>query len=262
MDAITLGFLFLFGLIIGSFLNVVILRYHGGQSLNGRSACFVCGKTLRWYELIPLLSFAIQRGRCRSCGSAISWQYFLVELATGVLFVATYMKGYDAWSLAVPFVVLSLLITILVYDIRHTIIPDGLVYLFSGISFLYLFVSFDPLVASLPSLSDVLAGPLLFLPFFCLWFFSKGTWMGLGDAKLALGMGWFLGLLGGISAVIFAFWMGAGVSLILLGIQKVQKRRLFRRRLSFKSEIPFAPFLIAGFLIVFFFDLQVTSLII
>lgn len=256
-------FLFLLGCIIGSFLNVVIFRYHGGQSLNGRSYCFTCGKQLAWYELIPLLSFVIQRGRCRSCRSSISWQYFLVELATGLLFVAAFLKGYTDISLVFPLIALSLLVTIFAYDIRHTIIPDGLVYLFSGIAFLYAFVSFDPLILSFPSASALLAGPLLFLPFFCLWFFSRGTWMGLGDAKLALGIGWFLGLLGGLTAIILAFWVGAVVSLALLGIQYLaaRKRTVLRKRFSFKSEIPFAPFLIIGFLMVFFFDIDIIMIV-
>ena len=78
---------FILGTIIGSFLNVLILRY-GKKDITGRSACPFCGKTLQWYELIPILSFIIQRGKCRLCESKISWQYPLVEFATGSIFVS------------------------------------------------------------------------------------------------------------------------------------------------------------------------------
>src|SRR3990167_5653720 len=80
---------FIFGLVVGSFLNVVILRGNRGESFTrGRLRCESCGKELAWFELIPLLSFALQCGRCRSCGAALSRQYPLVEFATGVLFAA------------------------------------------------------------------------------------------------------------------------------------------------------------------------------
>src|SRR5690606_24099342 len=81
------AFFFLLGLIIGSFLNVVIYRYNTGSAIKGRSYCFTCRSQLRWYELVPLFSFLIQRGKCRSCRSLISIQYPLVELTVGVVFV-------------------------------------------------------------------------------------------------------------------------------------------------------------------------------
>lgn len=88
-------FFFLFGLIIGSFLNVVIYRYNTGRSVQGRSGCLSCGKTLSAVELIPLFSFIFQKGKCHGCGSKISWQYPLVEFSTGIAFTLIAFKYFD-----------------------------------------------------------------------------------------------------------------------------------------------------------------------
>src|SRR3989344_7889253 len=131
----TLSF-FIFGTIIGSFLNVVVLRY-GTKSISGRSFCFSCGKTLRWFELIPLFSFLAQGGRCRNCKAHISLQYPLVEFVTGLVFVAVAWKNLQpttynlqlysplSWSVVgCQLLVFSLLIALSVYDLKHKIIPD------------------------------------------------------------------------------------------------------------------------------------------
>lgn len=249
---------FVFGTLIGSSLNVVILRYHSGSFFSGRSRCFSCGKTLKWFELIPIVSYLALRRRCRSCRSLISSQYILVETGTGLLFLFAYLKGFPGIAMPIALSLLSLLVAIFVYDLRHKIIPDGLVSLFIGVSFLQMFIQAAPFSFVLPSLSNLLAGPLLFVPFFALWFYSKGTWMGLGDGKLALGIGWYLGLELGTSAVVFAFWIGAAVSVGILLVSELLRRRRFfkKRRLTLKSEIPFAPFLIAGYLLVLYLEVN------
>ncbi|NDE68410.1 prepilin peptidase, partial [bacterium] len=84
MDWLIIFFTFVFGTIIGSFLNVVSLRYNTGMGVNGRSRCFSCGKTLRWMELVPILSFVWQMGKCRKCETRISWQYPLIEAVAGL----------------------------------------------------------------------------------------------------------------------------------------------------------------------------------
>lgn len=103
----------------------------------------------------------------------------------------------------------------------------------------------------------LLAGPALALPFFLIWLFSKGQWMGLGDPKLMLGIGWFLGPIMGLSAIILAFWIGAGYALILIALTKCKWHNL---KISRKTEVPFAPFLILGFLLVFFFNIDILNL--
>lgn len=266
MDVFVAIILFLFGTVLGSFLNVVILRYNTGYSVGGRSQCFSCGKTLRWYELVPLVSYIALRGKCSSCKSRISLQYPMVEALTGVIFLAIYAKlavslpfspGLIA-ALGYYYAVFSLLIVIVVYDLRHTIIPDGMVYAFSLAALAGAFVDFEALAIVMPSYAHVAAGPLLFFPFFAMWYLSRGTWMGFGDAKLALGMGWFLGLAGGSMAVMVAFWIGAAVGVGLLLLKRfLSGERALRSRLgtlTIKSEIPFAPFLVLGTILVFLFE--------
>src|SRR3989304_6216941 len=256
---------FILGTIVGSFLNVVILRYNTGVSFfSGRSFCPSCGKKLSWYELVPIVSILALRGKCAGCGSKISWQYPLVEIATGILFLLTIFNfQFSIFNIETAMITLyywiiwSILIVISVYDLRHKIIPDLLVFLFAGLSLVFLLLSTWKTGFQM---WDFLAGPLFALPFAALWFFSQGKWMGVGDAKLALGIGWFLGLIKGGSAIILGFWMGAIVGLTLIGISKLSIAKHFHSNYGLKSEIPFGPFLILGTIIAFFFNINVFDL--
>jgi leader peptidase (prepilin peptidase)/N-methyltransferase len=145
------------------------------------------------------------------------------------------------------------LLAILVYDLKHKIIPDRFSLIFALLSGTTLLLRLKwglvaPEFVSVLGVSilpwmHLLAAPLIALPFAALWFFSGGRAMGLGDAKLAWGIGWFLGISGGISAVVFAFWCALFPSIVLL--------LLPNKRFTMKSEIPFAPFLVLGTLIVY-----------
>lgn len=260
---------FIFGVIIGSFLNVVILRYKTGRNVSGRSFCFSCGKNLSAFELIPLVSFVFQMGKCKGCNSKVSWQYPLVELLSGLVFLVVFMKIADAFpfvsvfSLPFYWFAFSLLIVISVYDIRHKIVPDMLAFIFAFTSLLWILGTNDIVYfTTYPGLFNLFAGPLLFLPFFFLWLISKGEWMGLGDGKLAIGIGWFLGFTQGISAIILGFWIAAFVSLVLLAFQR-WFHYFFHSRipfLSMKTEVPFAPFLALGTLLAFYFSPDFLSL--
>jgi len=256
-------YLFILGLLIGSFLNVVILRYNTGKSLSGRSGCFSCRHKLAWYELVPVLSFLVQRGRCRHCGSKISRQYPTVELLTGVLFAVSAWKFYPN-LLVIGFycLIMALLVVVVVYDLRHKIIADGPTYTFIILSV------FAPVITAWASgrsgletgwalLVNLVAGFILFTAFFCLWYFSGGRWMGFGDAKLAFGIGALLGLSGGINAIVMAFWLGAVIGLFLIALGRLGRAKRFRHRFSIKSEMPFAPFLALGLLLNLFFGLTV-----
>src|SRR6056297_1578741 len=116
--------IFLFGVIVGSFLNVYIYRFHTGKSLNGNSHCLSCAKPLCWYELFPLLSYLGLRGRCSGCGCRIPVRYFVVELLTGLLFVLGASVASDLIEFTWLLGVLIVLLLITVYDFYHFIIPD------------------------------------------------------------------------------------------------------------------------------------------
>ena len=257
MTSILAIIFFVFGLIIGSFLNVVILRFNTQKSFGGRSSCMTCQKQLSWYELFPVFSFIFLRGKCKGCKTKISWQYPLVELATGIVFACLFLKFQDlfytstfvfAGTMAFYASMFSLLAVITVYDIRHKIIPDTLALAFGILAFVGLFFfSITGFNLHIPSVWEFLSGIIIALPFALLWLVSKGTWMGLGDAKLAIGLGWLLGLSRALSGVVLAFWSGAIIGLILIAVSKKH---------SMKSEIPFAPFLVLGALLAFLFELH------
>ena len=251
-----LFFVFIFGLVIGSFLNSVIYRLFKRESLWGRSYCPYCHHRLAWYDLIPLLSFVLLKGRCRYCHKKISWQYPLVESITGLLFLFIFISvfpnlqsfllasTYSLIRLVYLLTIISLLIVIFVYDLKHYIIPDKIVV--SGI-LLILFYRFLNLFKfhSLSAKSFVylvIFSFIISLIFWLIWFFSKGRWMGLGDAKLVFLLSLFLNPGQDLVALFFAFSLGAIIGLILIGLKK---KRM-------KSELPFGPFLITGTFIALF----------
>ncbi len=247
---------FLFGIIIGSFLNVVSLRFNTGVGLGGRSKCMSCGTTLTWKELFPLFSFLFQKGACKKCKSKISWQYPLVEFMSGVIFVLIVFvfppyTEVEAVTTVLYLVATCLLLVMTVYDIKHKILPDRFVFAFDAIALAALFVG-GASWWHLPDFWALIAGPLLAAPFALIWVVSRGRWMGLGDAKLALGIGWILGISGGINAVVLAFWMAAAFSLAWL--YATYKR--FKRG----TEIPFGPYLILGMYLVLLFKIQVLDI--
>jgi len=134
--------IFVFGLSVGSFLNVVIFRLKTEESIiSKRSHCFQCGAVLKWHDLVPLLSFALTLGKCRYCGGKISWQYPMVEISTGLIFLLIFnFQTLDFFNLLTVGYLLLLacfLIIIFVYDLKHYIIPDKIIYPAIGISFIY-----------------------------------------------------------------------------------------------------------------------------
>ncbi len=240
MDLLIIFFVFIFGSIVGSFLNVVILRYNTGRSIvTGRSSCFSCSQKLSWYNMLPIISFLVQKGRCTSCFSKISCQYIVVELLTAVSSVLLYIKFGFSFDLLFYSLVFCILIVISVYDFRHKIIPNSFAYLLVALTFfrlVYIHILISPEVAR----SSFMAGMVMFLFLGSLWLFSGGKWMGLGDAKLILGLGWLNTLCYSITSLVYSFWLGAVVGILI--------NLLFKK----VKEIPFAPFLIAGFVMVFF----------
>jgi prepilin signal peptidase PulO-like enzyme (type II secretory pathway) len=271
---------FIFGIIVGSFLNVVALRYNTGRSLNGRSSCFSCGKTLGAKQLVPVFSWLMQKGRCMYCSCRISPYYLAGELLTGVGFalIALRFVFFDnvpwlnyhylvgtlfLWLLA------SVLIVIFLYDLRHKIIPDRLSFGFSALAFASLFFFgfsdgvFTYVGFQTPDWSHVWAGILIPIPFVLIWMFSKGRLIGLGDPKLMIGMGLLLGMQRGISAVMLSFWLGAATVLLYMLVMSIRNKTLsMKSRVDImKIEIPFAPFLITSLFIVAVSGLNFFSLL-
>jgi leader peptidase (prepilin peptidase)/N-methyltransferase len=234
------------GLILGSFLNALLYRYNTGRSaLRGRSACMHCSHELGFFDLVPVLSYLWLRGRCRHCGCRISVQYPLVEATVAVLAVLIYLRESDPLQFALTFAIALVLVFVFVYDLRHQIIPWSASGALAVLGLLHVWS------AGASSL-DFAAGPLLAAPLFILSLVSRGTWMGWGDSALMLGLGFFLGLTAGLSALVMAFWAGALVGIGLM---------LARTRYTMKSEVPFAPFLIFGAACAYFLNVDLfTSL--
>ncbi|PIP86990.1 hypothetical protein COW81_02660 [Candidatus Campbellbacteria bacterium CG22_combo_CG10-13_8_21_14_all_36_13] len=253
MEYLFILFSFLFGTIVGSFLNALSFRFNTGKSMMTRSSCMVCNTEIKWYDLIPGISFILLEGKCRSCESRISIQYPIVEILTGVLFAGIYsIYGITIESI-ILFILFALMVFIFVYDYHHKIILNQFVYPLIFLSFLKIFVIGNTSSINYFDIYSVYTAIGLFLFFGAFWFFSKGTWMGLGDAKLAFAIGLILGPINGVSAIVLGFWLGALVGLGIMFYEKVIRRN---NSLGMKTEIPFAPFLLIGTWLVFFFNIS------
>lgn len=239
---------FLFGLIIGSFLNVVISRLHTAESILGHSHCPNCKARIRWYDNIPLFSFVILGTKCRDCKEKISWQYPVVELATGILFAfagACFfdVNNFQTWLATFYYLIaFALLLVIFAYDFKHMEIPMTIVWLGVGIAVIYYlladWLTFQAAygIWSLNIFSALVAGIAAFLIFFILSAGSREKWMGMGDAYVALLAGLVVKWPGIVFALVLAFAIGAIYGIILIALEKK----------TMKSQVPFAPFLVAG----------------
>jgi len=246
--------IFLFGLIVGSFLNCVIYRLEtGGSFLKGRSFCPHCKHKLALQDLIPVFSFLFLRGKCRYCGQKISPQYPLVEIATATLFLL--MAEAKPLSIETGFlmVISCFLIVIFVYDLKHYIIPDKVIYPAIAIALIFNYLSEakvgDEGFAFVDLQFSILSAIGAAAFFAAIVLVSRGKWMGIGDIKLAFLMGLILGWPNIFVALSLAFFIGAimGIGLIIFGRKKM------------KSEIPLGPFLITGTFLIMFFGNKIMS---
>ena len=244
------------GIIFGSFLNALLFRFNTGRGMGGRSRCMRCNHTLGTLDLVPLLSYLFLWGRCRYCGTTISWQYPLVEAVAGALSLGLFFL-YPLQPLLFGYwlVVWLVILFIVVYDARHMIIPWS-----SSLTLLAL--SVVHVLLSPVTWASVSAGVLLALPLFLLSLVSQGRWMGWADSLFELSLGTLLGLSAGGTALLFGVWSGALIGVALIALQRLTPMfgsRTGPRRFTIQSEIPFGPYLALGAAIVFFFHVDLFS---
>lgn len=225
---------FLLGLSVGSFLNVLIDRLPNGQTIFGRSRCDGCGRMLRWYELVPVVSWIIQGAACRRCHRLLSLQYPLIELTTAVGFLFLFLLASPSpFVLLAYFFLFSSFLVIFVADFKYQIIPDSmLVAGLAGIGLLWM----TPVRSGdnpLPYLASAAGG---FLFFYLIYALSRKRAMGFGDVKLSFVLGLLLGFPLTIIAFYMAFLTGAVVGVILILVGEAR----------FRSRIAFGPFLVLG----------------
>lgn len=244
---------FLLGLFVGSFLGVLVDRIpKEKQVLTGRSECEFCHKKLEWYELIPLISYVLQRGKCRVCEHKLSIFYPTIEISTGVLFGVTLLfvsnQGLTAYSLLFFLFIASVLIVIFFTDLKYGIIPNKIVFPSILITFVWVITHERYLI--LNHLSTALFSSMfLALIAYIYYLVRKKESLGGGDIKMAFLMGLFLGFPDVVTAFYIAFLTGAAYSLILI----------LWGRLKLKDAIPFGPFLVFGTLVTFFLGEQILS---
>lgn len=275
--------LFLLGTAAGSFLNVLALRYDPDEplfrraSISGRSRCPHCGRTLRWFELIPLVSFALQRGSCRSCGSRLSWQYPVVELLAGALVAALPLILYRAhgvqftaaisgtplwfYALVVLWIIAGLTLLLLsVIDLRLFVIPDGATATVGAAGILIAVIEARAGAAAVvessfgfyadlfglqgsPIASYAVAVAVGVGSYGLIHLLSRGRAMGLGDVKFGAAAGLLLGWPDVVLAVALSFVFGAAWHM----------PALLTGRRHMREGVPFGPFIAAAILAVALF---------
>jgi len=254
-------FVFLFGLIVGSFINVLVLRLKAGEEKGWESKkiwddisftpshCPQCNHNLSWPDLFPVLSFVFLGGKCRYCKKNISRQYPLVELVCGILFLVAYWQfGFDCWLAAFYAIIFSLLLALFVFDLKYMLISEEVasvcgVFVFFAHFYVYYSQALTPILSwsfwqgfGQYIWPYLLGAAVLALPFFILYVISKEKWMGFGDVELGLLLGFIISLKFVLINFFVAVVLGAiiSVALILMG------------KKTLKSEVPFGPFLIIG----------------
>lgn len=237
-------FIFIFGLAVGSFLNVVILRLDSEKPfISGRSICPKCKHQIEWYDNIPLISFFILRASCRYCKKNISWQYPIVEATTALIFIWQYFHFGLTSQFFLNIILSCFLLVIFVYDLKHYLILDKVVLPAMVVAFLgnlYLGLGFWNLVVA----------ALIGSGFFALQFFvSRGKWVGGGDIRLGFLMGLMLGWKFLLAALFLAYLIGAIFGIVLMALNK--------KKMS--SQVPFGPFLAGATFITLLYGSEILS---
>ncbi len=239
MPVLTVVFIFLAGLAIGSFLNVVIYRLPRGESINSPpSHCPHCDTPIRVRDNVPVLGWLMIRGRCRACGAAVSWRYPAVELATGVLFGLVAATQDDTFRVVLGLLLVTTLVPVTLIDLDTRRIPNAIT-LPSAIAALVAGLALD--LDFVPEM--LIAGAAAFAFFFAAaYLYPRG--MGMGDVKLAGVLGLYLGR--AVAPAIFI----ALITGVIVGIVIIARVGQAAGR---KTAVPFGPFLALGGIIAFFF---------
>ncbi len=226
--------IFIFGLMIGSFLNVCIYRIPKGESIAyPPSHCYSCGRQLKAFELIPALSYVSLRGKCRGCGSKISIRYPIIEILTGLIFMLLHRRLGFNLDFYLYGVLACILIVVALIDIDHLIIPDGLVLAGLAVGVLYRLLGFAE-ASGAKGMVDGIIGLLVGGGIFLLLALISNGGMGGGDIKLMAMLGLWFGWRNILFISLIAFIIGSIISIVLL-IFKLKSRKDF---------IPFGPFIV------------------
>lgn len=232
---------FIFGSIIGSFLNVLIIRLPEEHTIHGRSHCMNCKHDLSAIDLVPVFSYLFLRGKCRYCRSVISRRYFYIEVITGLLFALCFarifpLSLYEYIIFAKYIFVSAVLMVIFMIDYEHFLILDKVVVFAASILFafnLVLDLFAKTFWANSLTLNGLLAALGLFFFFGALHYFSKGKWMGFGDVKFAFVLGFATVFPVIVVNIFLSFLIGSLVGMVLI----------IARAKEMQSEIPFGTFL-------------------
>ena len=231
----------LFGLCIGSFLNVVIYRLPLGQSLiSPPSRCRNCGYSLRWFDNIPVVSWLVLRGRCRKCGVGVSWQYPLVEVITGALFVLVVWMTPMGPLVASRLILVCILIALFGIDLEHQILPNIITLPGIAIGLLFSLITAPGLKDAL--IGVALGGGILYAIAYGYYLWRREEGMGMGDVKMLAMLGAFLGWKAVLVTLILASFSGAFIGVAMMSLQKG----------GMKYALPFGTFLALGALAAMF----------
>ncbi|WP_085509015.1 prepilin peptidase [Thalassobacillus devorans] len=229
--------MFMFGIIFGSFFNVVGRRMPQGENFStSRSYCSSCSQTLNGWDMIPVLSYLALRGRCRYCKAKFSFLYPLTELLTGLLFVSSFLVYGWGYELIGAIILISLGMIILVSDLVYMIIPDRLL-----LFYLPLVILFRTVYPLEPWYSSIIGAFIAFLLIFIIIFITQGG-IGSGDMKLFGLLGFLLGWQQVLLVFFLSILIGAVISVLLLSLRIIDR----------KSPVPFGPYIIIAALITYF----------
>ena len=265
MEILISIFVFIYGLLFGSFFNVVGYRIPNNMSIiKPRSACPKCKHQLEWYELIPVLSFLIQKGKCRNCNCKISLFYPLVELLTGILFLISYLVFGFSFQFIMALLVSSFLVIVIVSDFNYLVISDEVTIFFSIASVLLQIFFFGWETA----LSGIIYGIFMFLFMYFIMLFGykimKEEAMGGGDVKLMFFIGTILGMINPISLSDFSTYCLLINSFFEIFISSCLAIPFAIFNFFSKKErvVPFGPFLLLSVLILYLTSYNVLDFLI